>query len=156
MIDDLIRSRYVLLLSLLASVIILVIYMISMRYVARYMIWILIIFCIVAFASAACLCFLARARMVRILNRNQNIPDLEEMNITFDGNMTELMSQSNWEQTLNNPMQKLDTAMILLDEFTSMSTIWLVLGIICSLVCVLLLIVVLCLSSRINLAAGKF
>ncbi len=46
MIEDLIESRSILLLSLLFAIIILLIYMILLRYLARWMIWISLILCI--------------------------------------------------------------------------------------------------------------
>jgi hypothetical protein len=51
-------------------------------------------------------------------------------------------------------LEKFDTAMILLEDFAPMSIVWLILGIICCVVCAILMIFICCLCERISLAAG--
>src|ERR1700727_2664062 len=90
MIEDLIQSRYILLLSLFFAMIILLIYMFLLRYIARWIIWISLILCIIVFTLAATFCFTARIRIKKLSNNNNNnnniLSDLDEMNITFNPN----------------------------------------------------------------------
>ena len=161
MVEDLIRSRYILLLSLLFAMIILLIYMFLLRYLARWIIWLSIILCIIVFVLAAMFCFTARDRMKEYSNNNKNVlPDLNEMNITFNPNEFDNdQTDEGVIQSLINKkipgVEKFDTAMILLDEFAPMSVIWLILGIACCVICVILMICTCCLCERILLAAGK-
>jgi Ca2+/Na+ antiporter len=163
MFEDLVRSRYILLLSLAVSLVILVIYMFLLRYLARWMIWLSLILCIVVFALAASFCFTARARMNKHPNnhsRNNTFLDLAEMNITFDVNQpnsdqSATTISTDGQNPRDSAVNKFDTAMILLDEFAPMSVVWLVLGIVCCTICGILMICTCCLGERIYLAAGK-
>jgi uncharacterized membrane protein len=160
MIEDLIRSRYTLLLSLLFAMIILLIYMFLLRYLARWIIWLSIILCIIVFVLAAVFCFTARNRMKEYSNNNNVLPDLNEMNITFNPNefdndqTGEVATQSLIDKNIPG-VEKFDTAMILLDEFAPMSVVWLILGIVCCVICVIIMICTCCLCERILLAAGR-
>jgi beta-lactamase regulating signal transducer with metallopeptidase domain len=159
MIDDLIRSRYILLLSLLFAMIILLIYMFLLRYLARWMIWLSILLCILVFALAAMFCFVARNRMKKYSNNNNLLLDLDEMNITFNANEfdNDQMNATSTNLITKKPsaVDKFDTAMILLDDFAPMSVIWLILGIVCCVICGILMICTCCLCERIMLAAGR-
>jgi len=158
MIEDLILSRYILLLSLLFAMIILLIYMFLLRYLARWMIWLSLILCIIVFALAASFCFTARTRIKNYSkNNNDTLIDLNEVNITFNANEFDHDHLGSTELTNKTPstLEKFDTAMILLDEFAPMSIIWLILGIVCCTICAILMICICCLWERIRLAAGK-
>ncbi|CAM4933205.1 unnamed protein product [Rotaria socialis] len=165
MFEDLIQSRYVLLLSLAFSMIFVIIYMLLLRYFARWIIWLSLILCIIVFALAAHFCFVARIRMQKYFNdstdknNNSNLLNINEMNITFDINgldtidiklITRTISINKTQVSLEN----FDTAMILLDQFAPINIIWLLLGILCCIVCGILLICTCCLYERIVLAAA--
>lgn len=156
MIDDLIRSRFILLLSLVFAMGTLIVYMILLRYFARWIIWLSLILCIGVFALAAAFCFTARARMQVSAGQNSTVPDLQEMNITFDANEFNQESSSTTPppNKLAESVEKFDTAMILLNEFAPISVIWLVIGIVCCVICLILLVCTCCLCERIRLAAG--
>ncbi|CAF0975225.1 unnamed protein product [Adineta ricciae] len=161
MFEDLIQSRYILLLSLLFAMIILVVYMLLLRYLARWMIWVSIFLCIVVFALAATFCFMTRARMTKYSanNNNNSFVDLEEMNITFNANEFNDNSSNtiiNTDETTKkaSSIEKFDTAMILLEQFAPMSVVWLVLGIICCILCAIMMVCTCCLWERISLAAA--
>jgi hypothetical protein len=156
MIEDLVQSRYILFLALLFAMIILVIYMFLLRYLARWIIWISFILCIIVFALAASFCFTARIRLKKFSNDNNTISDLEEMNITFNTNQSEfnIITHTNSINKKLLTLEKFDTAMILLEDFAPMSIVWLILGIICCVVCAILMIFICCLYERISLAAG--
>jgi hypothetical protein len=145
MIEDLIQSRYILLLSLLFAMIILLIYMFLLRYLARWIIWLSLILCIILFILAASFCFLARNRIKKLLNNNNTLFDFNEMNITFNTNEFDNKSLT---------FEKFDTTMILLEDFAPMSIVWLILGIVCCVICGILMICIGCLWGRIVLAAG--
>ena len=151
MIEDLIQSRYILCLSLLFAMVILVIYMFLLRYLARWIIWISLLLCIIVFAFAASFCFTARIRLKRFSNDNTS-SDLGEMKITFNANVSHVDIITHTDLS---PSEQFDTAMNLLDDFAPMSIVWLVLGIICCVVCAILMICICCLCERISLAAGK-
>lgn len=167
MIEDLIQSRYILLLSLVFSMILLIIYMILLRYFAQWIIWASLILCIIAFGLAASFCFVARARMQKYSQNNRNnydnntkLPDINEINITFNESVLDVNETNKITSTtiLNRQKIKLenyDKAMILLDEFAPISIIWLVLGIACCTICFILIICTCCLWERILLAAGR-
>ena len=155
MVEDLIQSRYVLLLSLLFAVIILLIYMFLLRYLARWMIWLSLLLCLIVFALAASFCFVARNRIKKYSNQNHLLPDLDEMNIIFNTNGSNNNPTGIITKNRTLTFDKVETAMILLDEFAPMSVIWLILGIACCVACVILLICICCLWERISLAAGK-
>ncbi|CAF1136138.1 unnamed protein product [Adineta steineri] len=150
MFEDLIESRYVLLLSLLFAMIILLIYMFLLRYLAQWIIWLSLILCIIVFALAASFCFVARIRMEKYSTNNNALFDLDEMNITLNINNFDI----NNTDTKISAVEKFDTAMNLLDEFVPMSVIWLIIGIICCVVCAILMICTCCLCERIRLAAA--
>jgi uncharacterized membrane protein YbhN (UPF0104 family) len=155
MIEDLVQSRYILFLSLVFAMIILVIYMFLLRYLARWIIWISFILCIIVFALAASFCFTARIRLKKFSNDN-TISDLGEMNVTFNTNVSDIdiIIHTNSMNKKLLTTEKFDTAMILLEDFAPMSIVWLVLGIICCVVCAILMICICCLCERISLAAG--
>ena len=157
MIDDFIRSRFILLLSLLFAMLILVVYMILLRYFARLIIWLSLFLCIAVFALAAVFSFTARARMKVSASENSTVPDLHEMNITFDANEfnQDTSTVGSSHNKLTESLEKFDTAMILLNEFAPMSVIWLVVGIVCCVICALLMVCTCCLCERIRLAAGN-
>ena len=161
MMDDLVRSRYVLLLSLLVAMVILVAYMLLLRYLARWMIWISLLSCIAVFALAAVFSFTARARLKTYDSHNNTLPDLHEMNFTFnlnDSSREEINSTAHAAATngKGSAIEKFDTAMILLDQFAPMSVVWLVLGIFCCIVCAVLITCLCCLCDRLSLAAGRY
>lgn len=150
MFEDLVHSRYILLLSMAFALAILLVYMLLLRYIARLVIWLSLILCIVVFALAAAFCFTARARVTkhaRQRHANSNLINLPEMNVVFDVNQSTVVTST--------AVDKFDTAMILLDEFAPMSVVWLVLGIACCTICAVLMICTCCLRDRIRLAAGR-
>lgn len=154
MVEDLIRSRYILLLSFGFSMIILLVYMSLLRYLGRWIIWSSILMCVIVSVFAAGFCFMARMRIQKYSNGNK-LADFKEMNVTFDQNefdqeiiSTDLTTQRTFT------LEKLDTATILLDEFASMNFVWLTLGIICCILCSIFIVCTLCLWDRILLAAG--
>jgi ABC-type multidrug transport system fused ATPase/permease subunit len=161
MVEDFIRSRYVLLLSLLFAMITLLIYMFLLRYFARWIIWLSLILCIIVFALAASFCFTARSRIIKYSKNNNNtLPDLDEMNITFnanafDTNQTEMITITDLTNKKISTLEKFDTAMFLLDEFAPMSIVWLILGITCCVICCIIMICTCCLCERLSLASGK-
>ncbi|CAF4856483.1 unnamed protein product [Rotaria sp. Silwood1] len=159
MFEDLIQSRYIILLSFLFSMIILLIYMLLLRYFVQWIIWLSLILCIIVFALAASFCFATRIRMQKYLNNNNRVPDLNEMNITLnenelDTNNTSIIIHTDVIDNEKLTFEKFDTAMILLDEFASISIIWLLLGIACCCVCVILILCICCLWERIVLASA--
>ncbi|CAF4323212.1 unnamed protein product, partial [Rotaria magnacalcarata] len=92
-------------------------------------------------------------------DNNTNLLNTNEMNITYDINeldtndiklITRTISINKTQVSLEN----FDTAMILLDQFAPISIIWLLLGILCCVMCVILLTCTCCLYERIVLAAG--
>ncbi|CAF2068804.1 unnamed protein product [Rotaria magnacalcarata] len=138
--------------------------MILLRYFARWIIWLSLILCNIVFALAANFCFVARIRMQKYFNdstdkdNNTNLLNTNEMNITYDINeldtndiklITRTISINKTQFSLEN----FDTAMILLDQFAPVSIIWL-LGILCCVMCVILLTCTCCLYERIVLAAA--
>jgi hypothetical protein len=156
MIEDLIQSRYILFLSLLFAMIILLIYMFLLRYLARWMIWISLLLCLIVFILAATFCFTAQIRIKKSLT-SHTLSDLDEMNVTF--NLNELDNDqfgitTNLDLNKKKSLEKFDTAMILLDSFAPMNIIWLILGIVCCVICGILMICICCLYERISLAAG--
>lgn len=158
MIEDLIQSRYILILSLVFAIIILVIYMFLLRYIARWIIWLTLILCIIVFGVAASFCFLARNRIKNSMN-NQTLSNLDEMNITFnidqlDDDNIDIITSTNLNNKKIISLEKFDTAMILLEDFAPMNIVWLILGIICCIICAILIICICCLWERISLAAG--
>jgi len=158
MIEDLIQSRYILLISLLFAMIILLIYMFLLRYLASWIIWLSLILCIIVFTLAASFCFLARNRIKNSLNNNNNntLSNLDEINITFNANGwdNDIITSTDLINKKSIRFEKFDTTMVLLESFAPMSTVWLILGIICCVICSILMICICCLWKRIALAAG--
>ncbi len=157
MIEDLIRSRYILLISLLFAMIILLIYMFLLRYLASWIIWLSLILCIIVFTLAASFCFLARNRIKNSWNNNNNtLSNLDEINITFNANVldNDIITSTDLISKKSITFEKFDTTMVLLESFAPMSIVWLILGIICCVICSILMICICCLWKRIALAAG--
>lgn len=159
MIEDLIKSRYILFLSLLFAMLILLIYMFLLRYIARWIIWCSLILCIIVFALAASFCFLARNRIKSSIYSNKTLADLQEMNITFNANASDndhmnIITNIDLINKKTLTLENFDTAMVLLEDFAPMSTVWLILGISCCVICTILMIFICCLWDRISLAAG--
>lgn len=162
MLEDLIQSRSILLLSFLFALILLVIYMFLLRYLARWMIWISLLLCITVFALATTFCFTAWFRLEKPALKSSNpiSTDLQEINITFDRDHLDDDQILNaihidGEDQLSSTVDKFGTAMILLEDFAPMRVIWLIFGILCCIICVVLMICVCCLCERISLAASR-
>ena len=91
---------------------------------------------------------------------NSSIPDLHEMNITFDENEFNVNPARSIDETLltnhiHSAIDQFDSTMLIFNEFAPMSTVWLVLGLVCCVLCALLMICTCCLCDRLRLAAGK-
>ena len=159
--EDLIQSRSILLLSFLFALILLVIYMFLLRYLARWMIWISLLLCITVFALATTFCFNAWFRLEKPLkNDNPMSSDLQQINITFDTNdldrdQSDSAIHIDEEDQTSSTLEKFDKAMVLLEDFAPMRVIWLTFGILCCIICVVLMICVCCLCERISLAASR-
>ena len=138
---------------------ILLIYMFLLRYLAQWVIWLSLILCIITFALASGFCFTARNRIQKYLNTNQ-LPNLDEMNVTFNTNVSEnnyasILTSTDLKNEKILTFEKFDAARTLLDEFAPMSLVWLILGIFCCIICGILLIWTCCLWARISLATGR-
>lgn len=161
MIDDLVTSRYILLLSLVFALVALLAYMVLLRYVARWMIWSSLILCVIVFALAATFCFAAQIHLKNaVYNKNNTLNDLTEISITFNANKSDhdgihVVSSVDFDRDKLSTIERFDTAMILLEDFAPMSKVWLILGIVCCCICVILMICICCLYERISLAASN-
>lgn len=157
MIEDLIKSRFILILSLIVAIVLLIIYMVLLRYIARLIIWCSIVLCVVSLIVAAVFCFLARARVETMTKSDDSINDIPEMNVTF--NLDYTLADSKIYDTENGTVllntNGFDTANILLNQFAPMSIIWLILGVACSVLSIILMICTCCLYDRLTLATGK-
>jgi ABC-type nickel/cobalt efflux system permease component RcnA len=158
MIDDFIRSRFILCLSFAIGMMFLIVYIVLLRYLTRWIIWLSLISFMIVFALAAVFCFTARQRLNSSVNVNRTLPYLLEVNATMDIDEFKHNRTHSDIDPMNEHVsswKRFDNAVILLDQFVSMNLVWLILGILSCAIWLVLILFTVCLCSRLQLAAGK-